>query len=134
VVVGRRGDSRSALALCVTVCLLGTPVLHAHYFALLVVPLALFRPQFDVLWLVSLVTWLCPEKGARPWQVVVALAASTIVVGSLLQRPRDLTTSLDEDLIAPGPIREQSVAGSTVYAAMNHAVPNKPAVLTQPRQ
>jgi alpha-1,2-mannosyltransferase len=119
--VGRRGDPRSALALCIAVCLLGTPVLHDHYFALLVVPLALFRPQLDGLWLLPLVMWVCPENGARPWQILVALSVSAILVGLLLRPPRISTsvdegtitsTSVDEGVHVPGPVRELTVLGS----------------------
>jgi hypothetical protein len=109
---GRRSDGKLALALCIALCLLGTPVLHAHYFALLIVALALFRPQFDVLWLVSLGMWVCPENGARPWQILVALGASVIVFGFLLQRPR-LPASADDGTVAGGPVRALTVAGGS---------------------
>jgi hypothetical protein len=88
VLVGRRGDARSALAFCVALCLLGTPVLHAHYFALLIIPLALFRPRLDLLWLLPLILYACPANGAQPWQIAIAIATSTVVFGSTLRPPR----------------------------------------------
>jgi hypothetical protein len=102
-IVGRRGNTKSALALSIAVCLLATPVLWTHYFALLIVPLAIFRPRLDPLWLLPLIMWLCPGDRPAAWQIIIALAVSAIVLGALLRRPR--TSTVDA-----GAINELAVA------------------------
>jgi alpha-1,2-mannosyltransferase len=108
-VVGRRGDAKSALALSVAVCLLGTPVLWSHYFALLIVPLALFRPRLDRLWLMPIALWACPASGPATWQIVLALVTSVIVFGWLLQRPR-APVATEQGAIATSAVPELTVA------------------------
>jgi hypothetical protein len=111
-IVGRRGDARSALALSVGVCLLGTPVLWTHYFALLIVPLALFRPRLDRLWLLPLVFWVCPAIEPAPWQMVIALVISTIVLGCLLRHPPPHSVSTEPDTISASLVPELAMIPS----------------------
>jgi hypothetical protein len=111
-VIGRRGNTRSALALSIAVCLLATPIVWTHYFALLIVPLAIFRPRLDALWLLPLLLWACPgnQPGLTPevWQMILALATGAIVIGVLLRHSRP-TASQDHDVIA-SPVPELAVA------------------------
>jgi alpha-1,2-mannosyltransferase len=108
-IAGRRGNAKAALALCVAVCLLATPVLWTHYFALLIVPLALYRPRLDRVWLLMLLFYACPGDGPRVWQIAVALATTAIVVGLLLYSPGP-PASLDRRGVGTG--RMPELAGS----------------------
>ena len=47
VVVSLRGDERRGFALLIAASLLLTPIVWLHYFAMLLVPLAIARPRFD---------------------------------------------------------------------------------------
>jgi alpha-1,2-mannosyltransferase len=86
VYAGRRGDDQAALTLCIALCLLATPVLWTHYFALMVIPVALARPRLGALWFLPMVMWVCPINPA-PWQWVVALAVNAVIVVAVLRRP-----------------------------------------------
>lgn len=98
VVAGRRGRDHGSLALAVAVCLLATPVVQLHYFALLLVPLALARPRLGVAWMLPLAFWACPPEGPA-WQAALALAlAAAIVVVCLCDR----VTLRRQALIAEG--------------------------------
>jgi hypothetical protein len=78
--VGRRGRHRDSFAICVGVALLATPIAWLHYFALLLVPLALLRPRFGPLWLAPLVLIVCPPTAPASWQIVLALSVAAILV------------------------------------------------------
>jgi hypothetical protein len=82
--VGRRGSARAALTLCVAECLLATPVLWTHYFALLIIPLALYRPRLDSVWLAMLLFYACPGDSPKVWQMAFALLITTVIVAWLL--------------------------------------------------
>jgi alpha-1,2-mannosyltransferase len=84
---GLRGDSQRALTLCIALALVATPVLWTHYFALLIVPMALARPRLGWVWFVPLVMWVCPVN-PMPWQAFVALGVSALIVVTCLRRPR----------------------------------------------
>jgi hypothetical protein len=74
------------LALGAALCL--SPIVWRHFFALLVVPLAIARPRFDAAWLVPLGMWAATGTfNGAPWQtaLVLALAGATLV---LAERPR----------------------------------------------
>jgi hypothetical protein len=59
VLLGRRGRDHAAFALCLAVSLLATPIFWPHYYVLLLVPLAIVRPRFSLIWLLPM-TWLLP--------------------------------------------------------------------------
>jgi Glycosyltransferase family 87 len=109
VIAGRRGHDRAALALGVAACLLVTPVLWTHYFALLIVPLALYRPRLDRVWLLLLVLWVCPAIEPAPWQIITGLVTSAVVIGLiLLGQPR---YAADQHAVRPR--AELAAAGSS---------------------
>ena len=87
VYVGRRGKSQTALTLCIALSLLATPVLWAHYFALMVVPLALARPRLSALWFLPLAMWVCPVVKPAPWQSILALGVNVALVLAITLRP-----------------------------------------------
>ena len=98
VLVGRRGNARAALALSVAECLLATPVLWTHYFALLIVPLALYRPRLDLVWLTMLLFYAAPGDSPKVWQMAFALILAAVITAWLV-------LFADEAAPAPGAIR-----------------------------
>lgn len=87
-VLGRRGRDSSALLMCLVVCLLATPIVWRHYFALLIVPLAIMRPRLSPLWLLPLGLSFCPVTGPTTWQLLITLAVIAAIVGALLAHPQ----------------------------------------------
>lgn len=82
---GLRGNEQAALALAIALSLLATPVLWTHYFALMIIPLALARPRLSSLWFLPLLLWVCPVNPA-PWQAVLALAVNAAIVAVTVLR------------------------------------------------
>jgi alpha-1,2-mannosyltransferase len=78
---GSDGDRRS-FALAIAGSLVATPLLWLHYLALLLIPIALYRPRLSGLWFVPLVLWLTPASHANgsPWKIGLALAVVALVV------------------------------------------------------
>ncbi len=114
--LGRRGRELGALALAIAVTLLASPVVHLHYFALLLIPLALVRPRLSLAWALPLAMWVCAPEVPRPWQIAGALLLGAAMVavavrqGSIEPRvlresgkPREHTPSpsLDLRLVPP---------------------------------
>ena len=111
--LGRRGRDVPALALAIGVSLLATPIVQLHYFALLIVPLALVRPRLGLAWALPLAMWASASAAPRPWQIAAALAIGGAMVavaarrdstGSVvLRRPRAhaAPSSLDLRLVPP---------------------------------
>lgn len=76
-----RGRDRDAFFLSLGLALVLTPILWLHYLLLLVVPIAITRPRFELLWLAPAATWLIPfpESGGSTWRIVTAVALSVVV-------------------------------------------------------
>jgi hypothetical protein len=81
VAVSRR-DELPGLGVGVLLMLLASPQVDAHYFALLIVPLAISRPRLDPIWVAPLLLWVCPASEANAVQEVVwwLVAAAVIAV------------------------------------------------------
>lgn len=79
----RAGD-RSSFTLAIMATILFSPIVWLHYFAVLIVPLAIARPRFGPLWLAPLIFWLVPVGSAAPWQIALALCASLGLVAALV--------------------------------------------------
>jgi hypothetical protein len=84
---GRRGQDSSALLLAIAVALLATPTVWRHYFALLIVPMAIARPRLSAVWILPVAMYVCPVTSPLLWQLGLALAAMTLVVAILLRYP-----------------------------------------------
>jgi Glycosyltransferase family 87 len=56
----RDADGRRSFALIVVAILLCTPVIWLHYFALLLVAVAVLRPRLSAVWFFPLLLWPCP--------------------------------------------------------------------------
>jgi Glycosyltransferase family 87 len=90
VALGRRGQDQRAFTLAVAACLLVTPLVWLHYFALLIVPLALACPRLAPAWFVSVLLQF-PISTPAPWQVAVTLVAAAGITDSALVRGGERT-------------------------------------------
>jgi len=99
---GRDGDAR-AFAIAVAGSVLAAPVLWIHYFVLLFVPLALFRPRLSPLWFAPLAFWVTPfaHSDGVAWRIVVALSVAAGVSGiALVRSRRQSRVAVQEPLLA----------------------------------
>jgi hypothetical protein len=108
VVVGRRGDERSAFILALAAALALTPIVWLHYFALLLLVVALAQPRLGLLWFLPLGMVVTPGSGhPTPFETAATLALAALVVGLALRtslgaprwgearRPAPLTSGAD---------------------------------------
>jgi hypothetical protein len=84
VVVGRRRNDHGALALALLACLVATPIVQLHYFALLLIPFAIAFPRMAPVWALPLAFWACGGESSA-WQASVAVALSIALVLSCLR-------------------------------------------------
>lgn len=101
-VVARRGRARSALLLATVTSLLATPVAWDHYVALLIVPLALLRPRFDLVWMVpvailpvAMALMLIGETASLAGQIALVAA----MVAAALRTPPAESSESRRDLL-----------------------------------
>jgi alpha-1,2-mannosyltransferase len=75
------GGDRRAFALAVVASLVTTPLVWLHYFLLLFVPIALYRPRLSGLWFLPLLLWVTPvtQSHGATWRVVLAIAVVAVV-------------------------------------------------------
>jgi hypothetical protein len=79
----RGGDGdRRAFAFAVAGALLATPIVWLHYFLLLLVPIALYRPRLSGLWFLPVLLWLTPATHSHGsvWNIAFALAVTLVVL------------------------------------------------------
>jgi len=77
----RNGGDATSFALAVATALLATPIVWLHYFALLLVPLAVLSPTLSVAWVLPVVLWACPVGGPTPtWKYSLPLLVSALVL------------------------------------------------------
>lgn len=70
--LGWRHHAEQALVLTVALMLIASPLIWTHYFALLLIPLAILRPRLSPVWFAPLLVWVCPERtGVHPWQILL---------------------------------------------------------------
>ena len=83
-----RRQEREAIVLAILLMLVASPLVWSHYFALLLVPLALTRPRLAAVWAAPILIWVCPPKsGVAGWQeALVWIVACACLLG--LQRTR----------------------------------------------
>jgi hypothetical protein len=92
VLAARTGRERSAFALAIAASLLLTPIVWLHYFAILVVPLAIARPVFDASWLLPVVLMGASgtgNGGVAKTVVVLAVSIATVWASLTTRRPAD---------------------------------------------
>lgn len=88
IVAGRRGRDRLALLVACDLVLAASPIVWSHYFALMIVPLAILSPRLSAAWVLQLAFWCCPVTEAATWQCLVALLV-TVATSWLLVRKDD---------------------------------------------
>jgi hypothetical protein len=75
-----RGRDAAAFSLCIGAALLLSPIVWSHYLAVLLVPVALTRPRFSLLWLAPLPLWVCPPiDAAMPQKLLLLFTGAAIV-------------------------------------------------------
>jgi hypothetical protein len=85
--VGRTHE-RHSYALFIATALLMSPIVHVHYFAVLLVVVALCSLRFDWLWAPPLLLWLSPQvsASAAAWRTALALAVAGATVAIAVRR------------------------------------------------
>jgi hypothetical protein len=68
-----RTSDTTAFVLTVALLLCASPIVWGHYFALLLVPLALIRPALSPAWACLVPLWACPLTNPSAWQSDLAL-------------------------------------------------------------
>ena len=103
VAVGRGGDERSAFILAIAAALALTPIVWLHYFALLVVVVALAQPRLGPVWFVPLVMFVAPGRGeATQFETLATLAAAAFTIVLALRASREVASPRDD---SRGPTR-----------------------------
>jgi Glycosyltransferase family 87 len=81
----RRSDRRS-MVLAVALALVASPLVWSHYFVLLLLPLAVYRPRLSPLWAVPLAMCLCPTTTPSGWELALAWALVGGCLAGVLRR------------------------------------------------
>lgn len=98
VTVGRRGDERSAFILAIAAALALTPIVWLHYFALLVVVVALAQPRLGAAWFVPLAMVVTPGRGhPTPFETSATLAVAALTIAMALRASREAALSARDD-------------------------------------
>ncbi len=103
--VTRRGDSRRGFVLAVAAAIACSPIVWLHYFALLLVVVAVAQPTLGVAWLPPFLMYGAEEIGnGTPAQTALTLVAAALTVAVALRvAPRVRRAGLDEPgLYDPG--------------------------------
>jgi alpha-1,2-mannosyltransferase len=80
--LARRGDERAAFILAIAAALALTPIVWLHYFALLLVVVAIAQRRLGVLWFVPLGMVVTPGSGhPAPWQTAWTLVVAAVTIG-----------------------------------------------------
>ena len=101
VLVGRRSTQepeaeRQAFIFAIAAAFLFSPIVWTHYFALLVVPIALTRRTLSPLWFVPLAMWATTgQSDGQAWRVVLGLVVWSVVLAGALRLPRPVPTPRD---------------------------------------
>jgi alpha-1,2-mannosyltransferase len=83
----RRGSEESVLGLVCAASLLLTPILWPNYLVIMLVPLALLRPRFSLIWLLPIVLFGQAAFDPQVWEIAVflgILAALTLPAPELV--------------------------------------------------
>jgi hypothetical protein len=97
IALGRRGRGRDAFACAIVTILVFTPLLEMHYFAALLVIVALYQRQFGLAWVAPLLIWGAPATVAgSAIQVVhvLVVVAATVALAVVGWSPQKLARGL----------------------------------------
>jgi hypothetical protein len=88
VVFARGGDDARAFTCAVAATLALSPIVWLHYLVVLLVPMAILRPRFSVLWLMPVLLWISPKPGyAEGVFTFLPAAAAAVLLIAILARP-----------------------------------------------
>ena len=88
VLFARRADDQRSFTCAVAATLALSPIVWLHYLVVLLVPMAIARPRFSLLWLLPVLLWGSPRPGyAEGFQTFMPAVAVGILVTVLLARP-----------------------------------------------
>jgi glycosyl transferase family 87 len=90
IVVARRGDDRRAFVLALAAAIACSPIVWLHYFALLLVAVAVAQPRLAPIWFVGLPLQLAVTTGVyngSTFQTAAVLAAAGLTFSLALRRP-----------------------------------------------
>jgi hypothetical protein len=100
--VGRRGGERSAFVLAIAASLALTPIVWLHYFALLVVVVAVARPRLGFFWFVPLAMVITPGSGhPTPFETAATLAVAAATIALALRAIADVARVPADPIPAP---------------------------------
>ncbi len=88
-ILSRRGSDAHSFTIAIALTVVASPQVDLHYFALLIVPLALARPRLGPCWLVPLLLWACPTDGPAAWQIALAWLLAGGLIVHMLKRPAE---------------------------------------------
>jgi len=89
VVYARRDDEARSFTCAVAATLALSPIVWLHYLVVLLVPLAIARPRFSLIWLLPVLLWISPRPGyAEGFETFLPGVAAAILIGVILARPR----------------------------------------------
>lgn len=86
VALGRRANDRGAFVLAIAASLAFTPIVWLHYFALLLVAVAVAQPSLGAAWFVPLAMFVTPGSGhPTPFETSATLAAAALTIALALR-------------------------------------------------
>jgi Glycosyltransferase family 87 len=89
VTLGRRGDERAAFVVAIAASLALSPIVWLHYFALLLVVVALAQPRLGYIWFVPLAMFITPGSGhPSPFDTAWAIGVAAVVVALSMRESR----------------------------------------------
>ena len=98
ILLARRGDERTAFIAAIAASLALTPIVWLHYFALLLVVVALAQPRLGLLWFVPFGMFLTPGSGQpTPLQTSWTLFVALVTVGLAIRASRARFAARDTD-------------------------------------
>ena len=113
--VGRRGDERSAFILTVAAALALSPIVWLHYFALLLVVVALGAADVGLMWFVPLAMVVTPGSGQpTPFETAATLAIAAVTIALALRTSLSLSRSRCQPLPNRSPSRADGMTSPTV--------------------
>jgi Glycosyltransferase family 87 len=98
---GGRDADRRAFVLAIAAAFLFSPIVWTHYFALLVVPIAITSPSLSPIWFVPLAMWASyGQSDGHLWRVALGFSICAVVLAASL-RPRWRLTAFGRPVASP---------------------------------
>lgn len=109
VVLGRRGDDRRAFVLAVAAALACSPIVWLHYFALLLVAVAVAQPRLGPAWFAPLLMYFSTGTyNGSTFQTAITIGAAVLTVAAAMRLGRSEPATARPALVARGPLTERS--------------------------